>query len=499
MKREQSAAKREKRKLLWGGSISAVQCEGAWNEGGKSPVESDYAECSGGVAHFKSVSYRDATGNLQKGPMPCWNVIPPGGIERIEKPDAYYPYRSGIDFYHRYREDIALFAEMGFQSLNLSISWARVMPHGIDGGINREGVEFYRDVLSELKRYDIEPIVTLFKYDMPCYLDDKYDGGWLDRSMVDEFEAFAKVCFVEYRDLVKYWITFNEINGIAMIGKEFGVISAQQAYQLGHHLMVASARAVRAAHDIDPSFKVGCMVYQGTTYPMTADPTDYLTVMEQTRKRTHYFGDTMVRGAYPSYAQKIWEDEGVELEWAPTDIADLQAGKVDYYAFSCYNSSCYTSHTDENAEIVGNLMKGLRNPYLDKSEWGWTIDPYVLKITMIELYDRYQIPLMIVENGLGATDVLEKDGSVHDPYRIDYLRSNIKGMLEALDEGVDLISYNSWGCIDLVAASSAQITKRYGYIYVDKDDTGAGTLKRYKKDSFYWYQKVIATNGEDLS
>ena len=283
--------------ILWGGSISAAQCEGAWDEGGKSPVESDYAECSGSNGRFKKVAYRDAAGNLHEDPVPCWNVIPPGGIERIEKKGAYYPYRQGIDFYHRYREDIALFAEMGFQSLNLSISWARIMPYGIDGGVNPEGVAFYRGVFKELGKYGIEPIVTLFKYDMPCALDDKYDGGWLDRRMIEEFEAFARVCFEEYRGLVKYWITFNEINGIALIGKEFGIISAQQAYQFGHHLMVASARVVRLAHEIDPAYQVGCMVYQGTTYPMTADPVDYLEVLEQARRGTHYFGDTMVRGA----------------------------------------------------------------------------------------------------------------------------------------------------------------------------------------------------------
>lgn len=372
------------------------------------------------------------------------------------------------------------------------------MPYGIDKGVNKKGIEFYRSVFEELKKYNIEPIVTLYKYDQPAYLDDKYDGGWLNRGMIAEFVEFSKVCFQEYKDLVKYWITFNEINGTGMIGQFMGVSTAQETYQLSHHLMIASAEVVSLAHEINPNYQVGCMVYQSVTYPLTSDPVDYLDILKKDQYGRYYFGDTMVRGYYPSYAHKLWKDLGVEIKMEVNDLEILRKGKVDYFAFSCYNSSCSTTHTDEETEMTGNLTKGFKNPYLKVSDWGWVIDPYVLKIVLHELYDRYQVPLMIVENGLGGSDVLEEDGSIHDSYRIEYLKENIRGMLEAVNEGVDLISYNSWGCIDLVAASTGQMSKRYGYIYVDMDDNGSGTLRRYRKDSFYWYKRVIESNGEDL-
>lgn len=488
-----------KRKLLWGGSISAAQCEGAWNIDGKSPTEVDYAEVSKGQHSFRTVHYQTKNGTEYRDILPCYNIIRDGGIERIEAPDIHYSNREGIDFYHRYKEDIALFAEMGFTSLNLSLSWARIMPQGIRGGVNPKGVEFYRNVLTELKQNGIEPIVTLYKYDQPACLDDQYSAGWLDRGMIHEFEEFCQVCFREFKGLVKYWITFNEINGIAMIGKFFNPESgSQDAYQMAHNLMVASAKAVILAHETDPEYQVGCMIYNQATYPLTADPVDSLDILKSDQENRFYFGDTMVRGKYPSYAESIWEKYHVTLETMPEDDDILWNGKVDYYAFSCYGSSCYTSHPGEKFVPNGNISLGLKNPYLKESKWGWILDPYVLKIVLHELYDRYQIPLMIVENGLGSQDTLEEDKTVHDDYRIDYLRENIRGMLEAVKEGVDLIAYNSWGCIDLVAASTGQMSKRYGYIYVDVDDDGKGTFERYRKDSFYWYKKVITSNGEDL-
>ncbi len=486
-----------KEKILWGGSISAAQCEGAWVEDGKSPVEVDFAEVAKGVG-LRAVEYIDANGKVHQDAAPCWNIVPKHPIKRIEKEGVNYSNRKGIDHYHRYKEDIALFAEMGFTSLNMSISWARIMPYGKDKGPNKKGIDYYRSYFEECRKHNIEPIVTLFKYDQPACLDDMYAGGWQDRCMIDEFVEFAKVCFSEYTNLVKYWITFNEINVISMLGSFTADLTKEDEFNINHNLLVASAKAVKTAHEISSNYLVGSMINHGPTYSMTSDPIDHLAILNSQQEGRYYFGDTMVRGAYPSYVKRIWKEKGLAPVISDDDKLALKEGKVDYYAFSCYGSSCFTTHNDDSQTIT-NLFSGFKNPYLKESEWGWIIDPYCLKIVLHELYDRYQIPLMIVENGLGAKDVLNADGTVHDDYRIDYLRGNINGMVEAVQEGVDLIAYNSWGCIDLIAASTGQASKRYGYIYVDIDDEGNGTLDRFRKDSFYWYKKVIASNGEDLN
>lgn len=484
------------KKILWGGSISAAQCEGAWDEDGKSPVEVDYAEVAMGTG-MRAVEYIDIDGKVHQDALPCWNIVPKKPIKRIEKEGVNYSNRKGIDHYHQYKEDIALFAEMGFTSLNMSISWARIMPYGKEKGPNQKGIDYYRAYFEECKKYNIEPVVTLFKYDQPACLDDMYAGGWQDRGMIDEYVEFAKTCFKEYTGLVKYWITFNEINVITMIGNFSNALTSEEEFSINHNLLLASAKAVKAAHAIDSSYMIGSMINHGPVYSMTSDPKDYVTILHLAQNGRYYFGDTMVRGTYPSYAKRIWDEKGISPEISDEDKQSLMEGKVDYYAFSCYGSSCYTSHNGAESNVT-NLFSGIKNPYLKESEWGWTIDPYCLKLVLHELYDRYQIPLMIVENGLGAKDILNEDGKIHDDYRIEYLRGNISGMVEAVAEGVDLIAYNSWGCIDLIAASTGQASKRYGYIYVDIDDLGNGTLKRYKKDSFYWYKKVIASNGEDL-
>lgn len=446
---------------------------------------------------MREIEYLDKEGNVHSDFLPCWNLVSKSPLKRLVNEEDNYTNRHGIDHYNRYNEDLALFAEMGFKSLNMSISWARIMPDGIKGGINHQGVEYYRHYFEECKRLGIEPIVTLFKYDQPACLDDLYEGGWQNRGMINEFVEFATVCFKAYKGLVKYWITFNEINIITLIGKMMGGIDELAAFDIEHHMLLASALAVKKAHDISDDYLVACMLNQNPNYTFTSDPLDTLGAMEREQYSVHYYGDTMVRGKYPSYAVRIWKERNIDPKISEEDKKILMEGKVDYYAFSCYGSSVFTTH-DVGEKGVTNLMTGIKNPYLKESEWGWTIDPYCLKITLHKLYDRYQIPLMIVENGLGAKDVLNEDGSVHDRYRIDYLRSNIKGMIEAVEEGVDLLGYNSWGCIDLVAASTGQMSKRYGYIYVDVDDDGNGTYKRYRKDSFYWYKKVIASNGKDL-
>ena len=486
-----------KRNFLWGGGISAAQCEGAWDEDGKSPVAVDFGNVVEGRS-IRRLSYMKENGEI--GYLPMFGNVEKGQKYVLEE-GVHYSNHLGIDFYHRYKEDIALFAEMGFKSLNLSISWARIYPYGYKKGANRKGIEFYRNVFEELKKYDIEPIVTLYKYDMPVYYEEEL-GGWENRELIDEFVEFAKTVFEEYHDLVKYWITFNEINVILMMAQlvpNLPLAKLQGTYQTIHHQALASARAVDLAHQIDPQMKVGCMIASHVAYPYTCDPEDVLNAQNKMMDVFYYCADIMVRGEYPYYAKKIWKEKNVSVAFEPEDEQVLKKGKTVFLAFSYYSSNTFTTHNDENLETSsGNFSRGAKNPYIRESEWGWPMDPSGLKWLLHDLYHRYQRPLLIVENGLGAKDTLEDDGSIHDPYRIEYVREHIRKMMEAVDEGVDLFGYTAWGCIDLIAASTGQISKRYGFIYVDLDDKGNGSLKRYRKDSFYWYKKVIASDGKDL-
>lgn len=479
--------------FLWGGGTSAAQYEGAWNEGGKSPVAVDFGDVAAGNFHRKT-TYIDKNGKLAHGST--FEVIPEGSHYAIMD-DVYYSNHLATDFYHRYKEDIALFAEMGFKTLNLSISWARIYPYGVENGVNQEGVDFYHHVFAECKKNNIEPLVTLYKYDMPVYFDEKYQG-WNNRKMIDEFTAFAKVCFEEYKDSVTHWITFNEINVLIMVMDMLEDTStAQSCFTQLHHQMLASAKVVKLAHEINPENKVACMICSQAKYPYTCDPKDIIKTQSDDRKILYYCGDTMVRGKYPYFAQDIWNQFGVKLDITKEDQAVLLEGKVDFIAFSYYSSGCGTTH-DDGEKGAGNVTFGTKNPYLKESDWGWAMDPDGIKYIMHELYGRYQVPLFVVENGLGALDTLTPDRKIHDDYRIAYLRDHIEKMREAIEEGVDVRGYTTWGCIDLVAASTGQLSKRYGFIYVDIDDKGEGTLDRYKKDSFDWYKKVIASNGEDL-
>lgn len=484
--------------FLWGGDISATQCEGAWNEDGKSPVETDFM--LGADANSpRMITYKMADGSYGK--IPARSGKLPEGATYAVLEDCYYPNHVGTDFYHHYKEDIQEFAEIGFKALNLSISWARILPYGIQGGVNEKGIEFYRNVFIELKKYNIEPIVTLYKYDMPVYFLEKMNG-WTNKELIDEFVAFCKVCFEEYQEYVTYWITFNEINlistNINQLRKEHSP-NLKDAYLELHHQILASAKSVKLAHEINKKYKVGCMICGLFTYPLTCDPKDIEKNEEYARNTIYYSSDTMVRGYYPNYAKVLWKQDGIDLEISKEEEQILREGKADYLAFSYYNTNCVTTHEVNQEDIVGgNLVPGVRNPYLEYSDWGWSKDPNGLKYALHKFYDRYNIPLLIVENGLGAYDVLEEDKTIHDSYRIEYLKDHIKKMGEAIDEGVDLIGYTMWGCIDIVSFGTGEIRKRYGFIYVDVDDHGNGTFNRYRKDSFDWYKKVIATNGEDL-
>jgi 6-phospho-beta-glucosidase len=480
--------------FLWGGGTSAAQYEGGWNEGGKSPVAVDYAAVAKSNS-LRQTAYFNEAGDL------CYGstfASIPEGCKYTLIDGVHYSNHKGSDFYHRYKEDIALFGEMGFKTLNISISWARIYPYGTENGVNKEGVEFYHNVFKECKKYNIEPLVTLYKYDMPAYFEEKY-AGWNNRIMIDEFVAFAKICFEEYKEYVKYWVTFNEIN-ILMLGMVMGFTntSPQSSCIQLHNQFVAAAKAVKLAHEINPENKVGCMINGAFSYPYTPDPKDVLYAQKSMRELFYYCGDVMAKGKYPYYTEKIWNDFSVTIDITEQDKIDMLEGKSDFVAFSYYSTNCFTTHKDELEAVGGNMIYGIKNPYLKYSEWGWSMDPDGLKYALHEIYGRYDIPLFIIENGLGAKDILTEDNHIHDPYRIEYLRSHIQAMKEAVEEGVDLFGYTTWGCIDLVAASTGQVSKRYGFIYVDVDDEGNGTFNRYRKDSFYWYKKVIETNGECL-
>ncbi|MBE7720881.1 MAG: 6-phospho-beta-glucosidase [Lacrimispora celerecrescens] len=467
--------------FLWGGAIAANQAEGAFREGGRGPGNIDMIPH--GVGRLKVKTGNVPRPELQKG--------------------EYYPSHEGIDFYHYYKEDIALMSEMGFKVFRTSISWSRLFPDGDEEKPNQAGIDFYRNMFLECKKYGMEPLVTLCHFDIPMGLVEKY-GSWRNRKVLDFFLRYANVCFKEFSGLVKYWLTFNEINIIlhspfsgAGIAFQEGENKAQVTYQSAHHILVASALATKLAHEWDPENQVGCMLAGGSFYPYSCNPED---VWESVKKEQEnlFFIDVQVRGAYPSYTRKLFYDKGVSLIMEEGDLEILR-NTVDFVSFSYYSSRCVAADMNDKTSNEGNIIRSVKNPYLQASQWGWGIDPLGLRITMNQLYDRYQKPLFIVENGLGAKDEIRQDGSIQDDYRIDYLRSHIQAMKEAMEDGVELLGYTVWSCIDIVSASTGEMSKRYGFIYVDRADDGSGTLQRRKKKSFYWYKKVIESNGNDIA
>ncbi len=480
--------------FLWGGATAANQCEGAWNEGGRGPTLTDMTT-AGSIHSSRMITYIDESG--KPGQYSSMSEKLPKGAHHAVLPGYYYPNQTGIDFYHRYKEDIKLFSKMGFNVFRMSISWSRLFPHGDEKEPNQEGIEFYKSVFKELKENDIEPLVTLWHFDTPLYLEEHYDG-WENRQLIDFYSHYVKTCFESFKGLVKYWLTFNEINNTIMFldlfKKQNNHEDYQSAYTILHHQFLASANAVKIGHQIDKNNQIGCMICGITFYPMTCDPKDILYNRYQWEQNIFYCGDVQCKGDYGTYARRLWSENGVNITITPEDKELLKEGKVDFYTFSYYMSTAVTTH-EINESVSGNFSTGAKNPYLTYSEWGWALDPDGLTYYLEAIYDRYKLPMMVVENGLGATDTLEKDGKVHDPYRIDYLSKHINAMEIAINHGVDLRGFTPWGCIDLVSAGTGEMKKRYGFIYVDKNDDGTGDYNRYLKDSFYWYQKVIETNG----
>ncbi|HEX6887184.1 MAG TPA: glycoside hydrolase family 1 protein [Candidatus Nanopelagicales bacterium] len=461
--------------FLWGGATAANQLEGAYDEGGK------------------GLSIQD--------------VLPKGGIApRTEGPTADNLKLEGIDFYHRYAEDIALFAEMGWNVFRFSMAWSRIFPNGDELEPNEAGLAFYDRVLDECERHGITPLVTISHYETPLHLAEQYDG-WVSRELIGFYERYCRVLFERYGNRVKHWLTFNEINSVVHLPFMSGGIntpkeqlSASDLFQAAHHELVASALVTRLAHELIPDVMVGCMVISMPIYPLTPDPKDVLAVMHADHVNL-MFGDVHTRGAYPGYALRYFREHGITLDITDED-REILRNTVDFVSFSYYMSICETADPAKKVKGEGNIMGGVPNPTLEASEWGWQIDPIGLRIVLNQFWDRWQKPLFIVENGLGAKDELvEVDGvrTVLDDYRIAYLNDHLVQVGEALADGVQLLGYTTWGPIDLVSASTAQLSKRYGFIYVDRNDDGTGTLARYRKRSFDWYAEVIRTNGASLT
>lgn len=476
-----------KSEFLWGGATAANQYEGAYLEDGKGLSVADVM----------------AAGS---------HVVPRRiGVERQQ--GATYPYDFASDGYCRHSEDCELMKEMGFTCYRMSIAWARIFPNGDDAEPNEAGLRHYDTVFSELREAGIEPVVTLSHNELPLNIVTSY-GGWGNKRVIDMYVRYCTTVFNRYRDLVRYWLPFNEVNnlllplgafiqgGIFHEGTEYFTEQPddlQERVNALNNVMIASARAVRAGREINPAFHFGTMICHITQYPRTCCPEDQLLVQADDLYRNCMCSDVMLRGEYPYYAWTYFRRHGIELDLSEEERNDLRAGTCDFYTFSYYQSICQTTREDEfTDQTSGNIMGGVRNPYLELTDWDWPIDPVGLRYTLNKVYDRYRVPVMITENGLGAIDTVEPDGSIHDSYRIDYLRRHIEEMKKAVDDGVDLIGYTPWGCIDLVSVSTGEMKKRYGFIYVDADDEGNGTFDRSRKDSFYWYKKVIASNGEDL-
>ncbi|EOI01877.1 hypothetical protein UAY_01285 [Enterococcus moraviensis ATCC BAA-383] len=472
--------------FLWGGATAANQCEGAWNIDGKGDSICDHMRGGG--------------------------VNTPRVFDMEILPDKYYPSHDAIDFYHHYKEDIAMLGEMGFKVFRLSIAWSRIFPKGNEEKPNEAGLAFYDNVFDECRKYGIKPLVTLSHFEMPFYLAKEYNG-FSDKRVVDYFVHYATTVMERYKDKVSYWLTFNEINfatlpfgnqnvlGILHTDEKGNVVRSlddeKMRYQALHNVFLASAKTVIEGRKINPSFQFGCMIAHVTMYPLTPNPEDILLVQQKDNHINNFCGDVQVKGEYPDFMIQYLKNKDIDVPYKE-DAQLLKDGTVDFYTFSYYSSNCVT--VDKAKEKTsGNVLGGVKNPYLQVSDWGWQIDPKGLRYVLNKLNDRYGVPLMIVENGLGAADQIDETGQVLDDYRIEYLKEHIKVMEEAINDGVKLIGYTMWGCIDLISAGTGEMKKRYGFIYVDRDNEGKGSLMRKKKKSFYWYKQVIASNGENYN
>lgn len=470
--------------FLWGGAVAACQIEGAFDTDGRGPSSSDIHVYNQQINRVKIE--KEGGGTLAE-------------IEfALSDTDGYYPKRRGIDFYHTYPEDLALLREMGFKTFRTSISWSRIFPQGDEFEPNEKGLAFYDKLIDEIIKNGMEPIITMSHYDIPLYLITEY-GGFANRRLIDFFTRYAEVLLTRYQGKVKYWIPFNQINLVPQV--QFGSLGLYEdyaenteilMYQAVHHQFIAAAKTKELAKKIDPVAQIGTMVADNTFYPATSKPEDVILTMRRNRMQ-YFFADVMLRGDYPGYALKYFADQGFKVVLEEGDEALLKNNVMDFLAVSYYSSKVISAETN-----TMDTRTFEQNPHLEPTPWEWRMDPLGFYNCLSQYWDRYQVPLLIGENGLGAIDTVEADGSINDDYRIDYYREHLSQLKRCIEEGVEVIAYCAWGPIDLVSSSSAEMSKRYGFIYVDYDDLGNGTGQRSKKKSFSWYQKVIETNGESL-
>lgn len=479
--------------FLWGGATADFQFEGGFNEGGRGLLSHDF-ETDGTIEQPRYHTMQMPNGSIIKPRSSFFYADPvPQDAKPVFLGDHYYPSHQAVDFYHRYKEDIALMAGMGFNIFRFSICWSRIYPTGLEDTPNEEGLKFYDAVIDELEKYHIQPLITICHDELPMELALKYNG-WANRQVIDCYLKYCQTLFKRYGKRCKYWLTFNEINAVRGFGP-CGIreSNGKMRYQGAHNMFVASAKAVKLGHEMMPGSMFGAMYAMSELYPATCKPEDMFHHLQQ-RRENWYFIDTMARGYYHPYAKEVWHHHGFDnLEISEDDKQILKEGQLDFVSFSYYRSN--TTKAGDPWFNVG----GSANPYLENTPWGWPIDPLGLRYCMNEIYDRIQKPIFIVENGMGAIDKADENGYVEDDYRIDYLQQHLSAMADAiLIDGVDCLGYTMWGPIDLISLSTGEMKKRYGFIYVDMDDKGNGTLNRTKKKSYYWMKHIIETNGEAL-
>lgn len=464
--------KKFKDDFLFGGAIAANQAEGAYLEDGK------------------GLSTMDVMAHGIDGPHDE-NVID----------GKYYPSHEAVDFYHHYEEDLDLMEELGLRCFRTSIAWTRIFPNGDEDKPNEEGLKFYDNLFDAMRKRNIEPIVTITHFETPLHLAKKY-GGWKSRKLIDFYVKYCETIFTRYKDKVKYWMSFNEINNIVSVPFAAAGLDVdneknktEAIYQAMHHIFVANAKSIEIGKKINPNFMIGCMVNSSTIYPATCKPEDVMGAYIARRSK-YFFMDVQANGEYPSYIHRFFKEHNCHIKMEDGDLEILKNNTVDYISFSYYRSSIYEQGAQLKSDTGGWVTK--LNPYLQSTEWGWQIDPIGLRYVCNEIYDRFHLPILISENGIGVNDKLEEDGTIHDPYRVDYLKNHLIQLNEAIEDGCEIFGYTYWGPFDIVSAGTGEMKKRYGFVYIDKDNEGHGTLKRIKKDSFQYYQKVIATNGQCL-